>query len=128
VTGKTSVIAAALTAAALLPFSTAHALNGRDVGVTGVRHSGNWTGPCPARMHFSGGIVARQPGTVRYQWVRSDGARSGVSTVTFSAPGKDDALGYVWQIDRNYRGWVGLTIVQPGGAPMKKISFTVSCR
>lgn len=126
--GKTSVLAAASAAAALLPFSFAYALTGHDVSVTGVRHSGNWTGACPARVHFSGGIATRQPGTVRYQWVRSDGAKSGVSTVTFSGPGKDNALGYVWQIDRNYRGWVGLAIVEPSGAPMKKISFSVSCR
>jgi len=54
--------------------------------VTGVKNwaePGIYRGVCPATITFFGQIRANGPGQVRYQWIRSDRARTPVKRITF---------------------------------------------
>jgi hypothetical protein len=92
-----------------------------------------YTGPCPVSLKFGWGVIATEPTTVTYTFVRSDGGHLNTPLSTYlpaanqSVPIYDD-----WQLGantpefQNYSGWVQLNIESPNPVS-QKISFTIHC-
>ncbi|MBB2911511.1 hypothetical protein FHS43_002784 [Streptosporangium becharense] len=84
-----------------------------------------YSGACPTTVGFSASLVARGSGTVRYRWVRSDGTRSAVKTVTVKGTRKllvRDRQTFDWEA----RGWQAVEIIGRKGLS-RKAHFTVGC-
>lgn len=59
-----------------LPAQMVWAQGAPITAVTAAAHPQSYTGPCPAKITFTGKIyVDRYPMTLNYQWQRSDGAK-----------------------------------------------------
>jgi len=72
---------------------------------------------CPIKMAFSGYIKAKGTGTVKYTFVRSDGATSPVYTLDFKESGSkpvttDWTLGDI-NVLSSYDGWQAIKILSP---------------
>lgn len=89
-------------------------------------------GPCPAKLNFTGTIVADKTPTVpiTYQWVRSDtSAKSPVRTVTMT--GKGALVTDTWSVGSSgemMRVWNELRILSPNSIKSEKASAAVLCR
>lgn len=90
----------------------------------------SYNGRCPATIHFRGYIRATKPGTVRYKFIRSDGASAPIQSVTFAAPGIRN-VATTWQLGGpalpNYAGWEAIEIVHPAASHSNKAAFRVHC-
>jgi DNA-directed RNA polymerase specialized sigma24 family protein len=96
---------------------------------------------CPQTFNFTGSITVNAPGTVQYQWVRSDGSSGAVHSLTFLVPGTQSVLPDSWFIPGaspfNFSGWEELSIVVPvptptpvptlSGTPPNRANFTLMC-
>jgi hypothetical protein len=74
-------------------------------------------GTCPLKINFSGHIqVAGGPGKVSYRWASSDGERSPVQTLEFTASEKLE-VSSSWTVDRTtvptHAGWSSIEITDP---------------
>ncbi len=96
---------------------------------------------CPTTFNFTGSITVNAPGTVQYQWVKSDGSSGAVQTLFFLVPGTLAVVPDSWTIPGahpfNYTGWERLSIVVPAptptpsptspGTPPNQANFTLLC-
>lgn len=91
----------------------------------------SYKGLCPATFVFSGEIKANRSGTVEYRFMRSDGSRSGSSTLSFFEPGAQTVTD-TWQLGDaslpSYEGWEAIEITSPIKAESGKASFRMTCR
>ncbi len=90
-----------------------------------------YEGPCPGVIKFSGTITVNGKGTVRYTFLRSDGATAPVSTISFDGPGSK-RVGTTWTLGGaalpHYSGWEALKILSPNEMVSDKAGFELICR
>lgn len=93
------------------------------------------TGVCPVKITFTGRItVTGGGGTVRYQWVSSDGGVSPEESAVFAGPGSSD-VSSTWRVNASLpggRGWSSIEILKPAiTVPALRVSphgdFRVTC-
>src|SRR5437868_10417109 len=75
------------------------------------------SGPCPLKVVFNGYITSDGPGTVKYTFIRSDGATGPAYAMEFKEAGTqavsaDWTLGDASTLPR-YEGWQALKILSP---------------
>src|SRR4051794_31259569 len=117
---RKSVLAAACVLATLLAmsFSSRHsgAQSFRVASVTLEPLPQFYEGPCPATIRFEGNITVNGPGTVRYTFLRSDGATSPVYTLEFKEEGTQP-VSTTWRLGGEARPqfseWVSVKIISP---------------
>ena len=91
------------------------------------------SGPCPLKVVFNGYITANGPGTVKYTFTRSDGARAQAYAMDFKEAGTqavstDWTLGDASTLAR-YEGWQALKILSPNEmeSSHETGSFSITC-
>lgn len=91
------------------------------------------SGPCPIKVVFNGYITANGPGTVKYTFTRSDGARGPAYAIEFKEAGTQ-AVSTDWTLgDASalpvYEGWQALMILSPNEmeSSQKTGSFSITC-
>ncbi len=92
-----------------------------------------YTGPCPVALKFGWGVIATEPTTMTYTFVRSDGGRMNTSlTADLPAANRSVPIYDEWQLGantpefQNFSGWVQLNIESPNPLS-QKIQFTIHC-
>ncbi|HEV3469805.1 MAG TPA: hypothetical protein VG148_10830 [Pyrinomonadaceae bacterium] len=89
-----------------------------------------YQGSCPAKINFDGVIEANGPGTVRYTFVRSDGATGPTQTLVFKSAGRLP-VNNTWSIGGaglpHFSGWQAIRILDPAPAESGPARFTVQC-
>ena len=111
------------------PASAAKIITAVSVAVDVPSYQG---GPCPAKLSFTGTIVADKTPTVpiTYQWVRSDtSAKSPVRTITMT--GKGALVTDTWSVGSSgemMRVWNELRILSPNTITSEKVNAAVLCR
>jgi len=89
-------------------------------------------GPCPAKLNFTGTIVADKTPTVpiTYQWVHSDtSVKSPVRTLNMT--GKGALVTTSWPVGSSgemMRVWVELRVLTPNAIKSEKVYAAVLCR
>ncbi|MGA2571514.1 MAG: hypothetical protein ABSF23_13425 [Terracidiphilus sp.] len=93
-----------------------------------------YTGPCPVELQFGWGVIATEPTTIDYWFVRSDGGQSSHSkAVDLPQANRSVPVYDVWRLGANsprfanYTGWVKLVIDVPNQVE-DKIGFTIHCQ
>jgi hypothetical protein len=91
-----------------------------------------YAGPCPVALKFTWGVIATEPTTVRYTFVRSDGGHLTTSRTADLPANRSVPIDDDWQLGANtpqfqsYTGWVQLNIESPEPVS-QKIGFTIHC-
>ncbi len=93
-----------------------------------------YTGPCPVDLQFGWGVIATEPTSMSYRFVRSDGGHSASSlSVTLPQASRSVPVYEKWRLGANtpqfanYAGWVKLMIDSPN--PLEgRIAFTIHCQ
>jgi tetratricopeptide (TPR) repeat protein/thiol-disulfide isomerase/thioredoxin len=85
----------------------------------------NYSGPAPAPIQFRGKITANGPGRVRYTFLRSDGFRGPVFTLTFEKAGVKEVSADWLLGGGKYEGWQALKLLAPNQAVSDKARFAV---
>jgi hypothetical protein len=85
-----------------------------------------YSGPCPYQFNFSGIITVNGPGTVTYQWERSDGTSDPAQTATFSSAGSQIVTTY-WYLGAIGTGWYRLHILSPNNTTSNQAFFVLNC-
>ncbi len=84
-----------------------------------------YTGSCPHVLVFSATITTNAPGTVSYQWERSDGVLGPIEERTFSAAATETVTSD-WELAGAYSGWQRVRILSP--EPMEaEAGFSAVC-
>jgi hypothetical protein len=96
----------------------------------------SYSGACPTVITFKGHIAAAgtaispsNPVTVKYAFIRSDGATGPVRTVTFTSQGAQ-TVSTTWQIGGpgfSTSGWQAIRIISPDPKDSKKAYFSLHC-
>jgi hypothetical protein len=96
----------------------------------------SYSGACPTVITFRGHIAAAgtaitpsNPITVKYVFIRSDGATGPVRTVTFTSQGAQ-TVSTTWQIGGpgfSTSGWQAIRIISPDHKDSKKAYFSLHC-
>ncbi|HEX8831288.1 MAG TPA: hypothetical protein VF705_08995, partial [Longimicrobium sp.] len=87
------------------------------------------TGACPVQVTFTGTVQATGPGTVRYQWERSDGAAARPFSINFTAAGTRTVRS-TWTLGapgRETSGWQRLRLLEPHATASEPASFRFRC-
>ena len=101
--------------------------------VTGVSVSvseSEYKGFCPHKFVFTGRITANREGTVRYTWLRSDGAPRKTYTLEFTAAGTK-TVAHEWELGGamgKYEDcWAQIEILAPNSRTSNKAAFDLEC-
>jgi hypothetical protein len=87
----------------------------------------HFTGHCPKKIHFSGTIHFNRSGTVRYRFIRSDGAKGPIKTLHFNQPGTRH-VSMDWHLGQSMQnGWVRIKILSPVVRYSPRAYFTLRC-
>ncbi|MEW6209932.1 MAG: hypothetical protein AB1631_16320, partial [Acidobacteriota bacterium] len=90
-----------------------------------------YEGPCPGVIHFSGKITVNGKGTVKYTFLRSDGATAPISTLNFDGPGSKPVV-TTWTLGGaalpHYSGWEAIKILSPNAMVSNKAGFELICK
>ncbi len=85
---------------------------------------------CTKKFDFSAKIYTNAGMTVKYKWLRSDGAASPEQTLTYTEAGMQTVTSD-WTLARNsgesFNGWKRIEITSPGSALSNKAEFTLTC-
>jgi hypothetical protein len=84
-----------------------------------------YIGVCPKTVNFWANIAANGPGTVTYQWERSDGDITPVQSITFASAGAQMVF-TTWTRGEG-TGWQRLHILTPNDVVSSQTSFTITC-
>lgn len=87
------------------------------------------TGACPVQVTFTGTVQATAPGTVRYQWERSDGAAPRPFSINFTAAGTRTVRS-TWTLGapgRETSGWQRLRLLEPHATTSEPATFRFRC-
>jgi hypothetical protein len=89
-----------------------------------------YTGTCPKVFTFTGFIqVSGGPVTVRYKWIRSDGAITPQQTITFAGSGsQQQAATTTWTGRATGTQWQAIQILGPGSAQSNRATFSLTCQ
>jgi hypothetical protein len=84
---------------------------------------------CPHTFTFTGTInVPAGPVTVRYQWIRSDGATAPEQTVQFTGTGpQQQTVTTTWTLSANGTNWQAVQILSPNATQSNHATFTLTC-
>lgn len=91
-----------------------------------VKSPAAYKGPCPHKFEFVAKITSNTPGTVKYQWKRSDNATAPVKSIVFKKPGTQ-VVTTTWTIGKNYSGWQAVAILSPNRMMSNRAAFRLSC-
>jgi hypothetical protein len=83
------------------------------------------SGGCPAKVHFTGRVRTTGPLNVKYQWLRSDGAKTDHELHFAKASTQNIATD--WQLNTRIHGWMQLVILEPAHLQTAKANFSVNC-
>ncbi|HVF10015.1 MAG TPA: hypothetical protein VNA16_04385 [Abditibacteriaceae bacterium] len=87
-------------------------------------------GPCPGFFKFTGRITANGKGTIKYKFLRSDGAIMPLREVYFKNAGTKE-VDMKWQLGDvtlpHYAGWVAIQIAAPNEMTTAKTNFDLVC-
>jgi hypothetical protein len=112
----------ALAAFALPPVIVTH--------VTAAASPQHYVGTCPGVIHFRGYITVNHATTVRYKWIRSDGANAPIQSLSFAAPGTK-GVGDTWTLGGSarphYAGWEAVSVLVPNALTSNHANFTLQC-
>ena len=90
----------------------------------------HYQGECPAQISFNGTIGLTHPGTVRYRFIRSDGARGPFFTLKFVVAGQQNVTS-TWRLGgarlKHYAGWEAIQIVYPNQTLSNRAMFQMNC-
>jgi hypothetical protein len=94
--------------------------------VSPVTHTGT---DCPQTFTFTGKIhVSHGPVTVRYRWIRSDGAISPVKAIRFSHRRSwTRTVSTTWTLSASGTHWAALRILSPRHIRSRQAAFTLTC-
>lgn len=98
-------------------------LQARSTGYSNV-------GPDTVRFNFEGRIVTNGPATVKYQWIRSDGAIAPVETLVFPSASSKIVTTY-WQLGKRNEPlhlWEAVKILSPNAMTSNKAHITLPAR
>lgn len=87
------------------------------------------TAACPVQVTFTGTVQATGPGTVRYQWERSDGAAPRPFSINFTAAGTRTVRS-TWTLGapgRETTGWQRLRLLEPHANASQPATFRFRC-
>ena len=86
-----------------------------------------YVGVCPVTVKMTGTIKVPKAMTVKYYFLRSDGAKSIEKSLKFFTAGSKN-VNYSWKIGKDYQGWVQL-LVKANVQVVKsiKVGFQVKC-
>ena len=114
--------------ASILLFNRGLAAKVTEVVVTVTPPS--YEGECPKRFDFEAKITVDTPGTVKYQWTRSDGAIAPVRKLIFKQPGSEKVTSF-WQLGsegkRYIKYWKAIKILVPNRYDSEKAEFSLEC-
>ncbi len=85
-----------------------------------------FSGPCPTTVTFYATITVNGPGTVTYNWERSDGALSRIASLTFGGPGSQ-TVNTSWPLDQTGSYWKRVHVYTPNEIISNQASFTLNC-
>lgn len=89
----------------------------------------SYTGACPARITFKAVIHYSGAGTLRYQWVRSDGAHPPIMTIQLDGRGTR-IINTSWQlgaVGKSYSGWEAVKVLSPVSFESAHGEFNLTC-
>lgn len=88
----------------------------------------SYRGVCPVTIQFRGQITTEgtPPGTVSYQFARSDGASAPSQQLDFDTVGTK-TVGTSWRLNRSLRGWQQLVVTSPNRVESTRAGFQVTC-
>jgi hypothetical protein len=97
-----------------------------SVGVSDREFSGS----CPHRFIFTGRITTNREGTVRYRWLRSDGATSPEKTLIFRAAATK-TVSTSWELGGGMGSypdrWQAIEILAPNSLTSNRAVFSLKC-
>ena len=85
-----------------------------------------YMGVCPVTVKMKGTIKVLKAMTVKYYFLRSDGATSKETKLVFRSGGSK-YINFTWKIGKNYVGWAQLIVKSPSIVKSSKIGFEVKC-
>lgn len=91
----------------------------------------DYVGPCPGVIKFTGKIQANGKGTVKYTWLRSDGATAPVEYLDFEEAGVK-YVSTTWTLGDarvlpGYSGWQQIKVLSPNEYLSNKAEFKLTC-
>ncbi|WP_457607892.1 hypothetical protein [Nitratifractor sp.] len=87
----------------------------------------HYTGPCPKKIRFSGSIHFNHAGTIKYRFIRSDGAAGPIKTLHVDHAGTRLVHTY-WTLNQSLSGWVRIKILSPSVHYSPKAHFNLQCQ
>lgn len=84
---------------------------------------------CPTTFHFSGAITTSRAGTVRYQWIHSDGSVDAIQSLNFVDAGTQNVTAD-WTLGApgsDFVGWGMLQVLAPNDIRSSQASFSIRC-
>ena len=117
-----------------LPFiASAHRQDSRVTEAVLTADNPRMSGPCPLKVVFSGHVTTDGPGTVKYTFTRSDGARGPAFSLEFKEAGTQ-AVSTTWTLGDattlpHYEGWQAVQIFTPNEmeSSHKAGAFSITC-
>jgi hypothetical protein len=94
--------------------------------VTITADNSNYSGTCPHTFNLSAEITSTREGKVTYYWERSNGTKTAVQMVEFSAPGKR-TVNSTWEINASFDGWVKIYIDNPNHQYFPQFNLKANC-
>jgi ligand-binding SRPBCC domain-containing protein len=85
-----------------------------------------FTGYCPVTINFKGLIAVSGACTVKYKFIRSDGAVAPLKTVTFFSAGTRTVT-TTWTLGHSYSGWEAIEVSAPVKVTSNHANFTITC-
>ncbi len=85
----------------------------------------SFTGLCPKVFNFYTVITANGPGSVTYQWEKSDGTFV-PGLINFAAAGSQTVTSS-WSVGTSYSGWQRVHVFSPNEVISNQANFTLTC-
>lgn len=88
----------------------------------------SFSGDCPVTVKLTGTVtIEGGGGTVKYQFITSDGELTKPQELVFDAPGKKE-ISETWTLNRSVKaGWAALRIIEPQSLESARANISVSC-
>ena len=83
-------------------------------------------GNCTQVIRFKGIITFNGRGTVKYRFLRSDGAKAPVKSLYFDRAGQK-LVSTEWHLGKSYQGWQAIEIISPNKMQSNRANFTLRC-
>jgi hypothetical protein len=83
-------------------------------------------GYCPTTIIFKGKIAVNGACTVKYKFIRSDGALAPLQTAGFLSAGTK-SVADSWTLGKSYSGWEAIEVVSPVNITSNHANFTITC-